>query len=248
MLVAPIASQAATSYAFSPGDLIKGSGPAVYYFGQDGRRYVFPNDKAYFTWYTDFSKVKTIPNNVLSTLPLGRSNVTYRPGKKMIKIQSDPRTYAVDQGGVLRLVTSEQLAQTLYGLNWKGQIDDIADAFFINYRIGNPIQTQQEYNPANVMTLTTTISQDKQFDETTATVTVGDQNVGYVPTTLTVKRGTNVTFTNNDIVAHKVIGATWESPSLEYGQSFTKKFDTVGSFEYHDNVKTSIVGTINIVN
>jgi hypothetical protein len=128
MLVAPVASQAATTTAFSPGDLIKGSGSTVYYFGPDGRRYVFPNDKTYFTWFSDFSKVKQVPDGVLGTIPLARQNITYRPGKKMVKITTDPRTYVVDQGGVLRHIGSEQLAETLYGLNWKNQIDDVPDA------------------------------------------------------------------------------------------------------------------------
>ena len=92
--------------SWNAGDLIKGSHSTVYYFGPDGFRYVFPNEKTYFTWYTDFSKVKTISDAHLSAIPLGHTNVTYRPGYKMLKIPSDPRTYVVDQGGVLRHVTT----------------------------------------------------------------------------------------------------------------------------------------------
>lgn len=29
--------------------------PAVYYVGDDGARYVFPNENIYFSWYPDFS-------------------------------------------------------------------------------------------------------------------------------------------------------------------------------------------------
>src|SRR3990167_11552322 len=90
------------SAVFSPGDLIKGqSTSSVYYYASNGKRYVFPNEKTYFTWYTDFSTVKTISDAQLGVIAIG-GNVTYRPGMKMLKITTDPRTYVVDQGGILR--------------------------------------------------------------------------------------------------------------------------------------------------
>lgn len=246
MLIAPLASSAAASGAFNVGDLIKGSGSTVYFFAPNGKRFVFPNDKTYFTWYTDFSHVKTITDGQLSTIPLG-GNVTYRPGYKMVKITTDPRVYVVDQGGVLRHIGSEQLANTLYGLNWKNRVDDIADAFFTNYRVGTEIQTVSDYTPANVMTGTTTISEDKQFDETKITVTIGTVNNGFVPSTMTVKAGTEITWTNADIVPHTVTGSGWASETLAPGQTYTHTFSTVGSFDYHCTIHPVMQGTVNVV-
>ena len=40
-----------------PGD-DQSSGAAVYYHAQDGKRYVFPNEKTYFTWYADLPESK----------------------------------------------------------------------------------------------------------------------------------------------------------------------------------------------
>lgn len=111
---------------------------AVYYCGDDGKRYVFPNDKTYYTWYENFSGVVTVTPEELASIPLG-GNVTYRPGVKMVKIQSDPRVYAVDRGGTLRWVASSDIAKGLYGVNWAKQVDDVSDAFFINYKMGDPI-------------------------------------------------------------------------------------------------------------
>ncbi len=246
MLAAPFASHAAITNAFSSGDLIKGSGSAVYYFAPNGKRYVFPNDKCYFSWYKDFSTVKQIPDRSLSAVPLG-GNVTYRPGVKMIKITTDPRVYAIDQGGVLRWVSTAQIAETLYGLSWKNQIDDLADAFFVNYHIGNPIQQSAEFNPGDVKTLTTTIAQDKQMDETQITITISDTLTGYVPETVTFKTGTTVTWTNRDTAVHTVTGNGWDSGDIAPGASFTHKFSSNGSFEYHDALHTSITGTVNVI-
>lgn len=247
MAFAPIASHAATTSIFTSGDLIKGSGDTVYYFGPDGHRYVFPNSKTYFTWYPDFSMVKTIPDGQLQTIPLGRSNVTYRPGKKMVKITTDPKTYVVDQGGFLRHVSSEQLAETLYGLSWKNQIDDVPDAYFTNYKVGTAIQTASDYSPANVMTQTTSISQDKQFDETKITITIGTASNGFVPTTVTVKKGTTVVWTNNDSQAHTVTGTGWGSGNLQYQGTYSHAFDTVGAFDYKCGIHPTMQGTINVV-
>lgn len=254
----PLAAGAATTSAFDSGDLIKGSGSTVYYFAANGKRFVFPNEKTYFTWYRDFSTVKQIPDGQLSTIPLG-GNVTYRPGRKMVKITTDPRVYVVDQGGFLRHVSSEQLAQTLYGISWKNNIDDVPDAFFTNYRQGTPIQTASDYNPDNVMTQTTRINQDKQFDETKVTVTIGSMNNGFVPTTLTIKRGTEVTWTNSDITDHQIRwtgGRTSQgnmmtqiggSGLLRPGATYTQRFDTVGAFDYACSIHPTMQGTINVV-
>lgn len=124
--------------ACQSGSLIKGTTAAVYYCGGDGKRYVFPNDRTYFTWYDDFDSVITINDTELANLPIG-GNVTYRPGGRMIKITTSPSVYAIETGGVLREVTSEETATRLYGADWSKLVDDIPDAFFTNYRIGAPI-------------------------------------------------------------------------------------------------------------
>jgi len=121
--------------------LIKGSAPAVYYCGANGKRYVFVNDKAYFSWYKDFLNVATITDAALALIPIG-GNVTYRPGARMVKIQSDPRVYVVARGGVLRAIPNEATAHALFGPQWNKMIDDIADSFFVNYTVGAPVPAQ----------------------------------------------------------------------------------------------------------
>lgn len=114
------------------------SNPAVYYCGADGKRYVFPNARVYGSWYSDFTGVLTISDEDMAAAMLG-GNVTYKPGVKMVKITTDPKVYAVDRGGMLRHVSTPELAAQLYGSTWAKQIDDVPDAFFINYKIGTPV-------------------------------------------------------------------------------------------------------------
>lgn len=230
------------------GDLIKGSSSAVYYFGSDGRRYVFPNDKTFFTWYPDFRQVKIIGNRELAALPLGRTNVTYRPGRKMVKLNHDSRVYVVDRGGILRHVTSEALAETFYGLNWQKDIDDLPDPFFTNYQEGPPVQTAAFYDPDHVLTLTTTIAQDKLLDLHELTITIGEQDVGFIPTTFTIRKGSIVRWINRSRTDHTLIGGQgWTSPLLAPGASYTRRFDEVGSFDYSSGTYRAMEGNINVI-
>lgn len=128
-----------TPSACTSNSLIKtASSSAIYYCGADAKRYVFPNDRVYFSWYTDFKSVVTLTDSELASVPLG-GLVTYRPGVKMVKIISLPNVYAVDRGGVLRWVKTPALAATLYGSTWNKKVDDIPDTFFTSYKIGEDI-------------------------------------------------------------------------------------------------------------
>lgn len=130
VVVAPNAGATA-----SAGDLIKMSGlSSVYYLAADGKRYVFPNESTYFSWYGDFSSVVTIPQSELESYPLGK-NVTMRAGAKLVKITTDPKVYAVEPNGNLKWVPSETVASTLYGSTWAKRVVDVPDAFFTNYTV-----------------------------------------------------------------------------------------------------------------
>lgn len=167
LLAAPMALFAASS-----GDLIKlqcaaGAGVndpcrAVYYLGADGKRYVFPNEKTYKTWYADFSGVMTVSSTEMSSYAIG-GNVTYRPGVKLVKITTDPKVYAVAGNGTLRWVTTAAIAQALYGTDWAKMVEDVADSFFVNYTVGSDIADAANYDKAAEMADSTTINADKNL-------------------------------------------------------------------------------------
>jgi hypothetical protein len=121
------------------GDLIKASGPAVYYFFNN-KRYVFPNETTYRSWFADFSGIRSISDSELSAIMIG-GNITIRPGTNLIKITTDPKVYAVTRGGVLRWVESESVANALYGSNWARRVVDVPDQLFVNYSVGSSVST-----------------------------------------------------------------------------------------------------------
>ena len=146
--------------SLTSGDLIKtATNSAVYYYGANGKRYVFPNEKTYKTWYANFLSVKTITASEMAEIQIG-GNVTYRPGVKMIKIQSDPKVYAISKGGTLRWIQTEALATALYGTDWNKKIDDLSDAFFINYKVGTTITASTDYSATTETTAATSINVD----------------------------------------------------------------------------------------
>jgi len=148
VIVAPDAGATA-----SAGDLIKMNGlSSVYYLGADSKRYVFPNEQTYFSWYNDFSGVVTIPQSELESYSLG-ANVTIRPGTKLVKITTDPKVYAVESDGSLVWVPDEATALALYGSDWASRVVDVPDAFFTNYTVSTSQVSASAYPEGSLIKL-----------------------------------------------------------------------------------------------
>jgi len=225
------------------GDLVRGETfPAVYYYGVDGFRYVFPNDKTYFTWYDNFDDVRWISDEDLTKVQIG-GNVTYRPGLRMVKINSDPKTYAVDMDGELRHVTSETVATDLYGSEWNTMIDDVPDSFFGNYFYGDPINAAGDYDKEQVMNDSPDINTDKGLVEPEE-VSIYDGD--YAPSAITIDAGSNVRFTNIGTDNHTVTAddLTWGSGTMAPEVSYIKKFEDAGNYYYFDSYHPDMTGVI----
>ncbi|MFC1702923.1 fibronectin type III domain-containing protein [Patescibacteria group bacterium] len=136
----------AQSNELPPGQLIKAhSSDTVYYIDSDLRRYVFPNARIFNSWYESFGEVIEVTDDEISGYQLG-GNVLYKPGKRLVKLMTDPKVYAVDDGGTLRWVKSEKAARALYGNDWNQFVDDLSDAFFANYTIGEDIDGPENFD------------------------------------------------------------------------------------------------------
>lgn len=147
MLMGAGTAQASSFSAFSAGDLIKlPNVSTVYYYGFDGKRHAFPNEPIYFSWYTNFDGIKIVTPSELASLTLGR-NIVVRPGTNLIKLQSDPKVYAVEPYGVLRHIQSESDAIKLYGAEWAKRVIDLNVAFFPDYAIREAIQRNPTVYP-----------------------------------------------------------------------------------------------------
>ena len=129
--------------AASPGDLIMCDySKTVYYIGEDNKRYTFPNDKIFFTWYPDFDAIEHVTCDELQTHTLG-GVVKYRPGMRLVKMPSVPVVYAVSPNGVLRPIKDEDQAKKLYGNAWTNQVDDLSEAFFPQYSVTTELNEEE---------------------------------------------------------------------------------------------------------
>jgi plastocyanin len=234
-------AQAATTV--NSGDLVRGTSfSAVYYVGADGFRYVFPNDKAYFTWYSNFNTVKTISDAELAKIQIG-GNVTYKPGVRMVKINTDPKTYAIDENSTLRHVTSEAVAIALYGADWNKKIDDIADGFFSNYTIGEAIEDTGDYNVTTAMENASSINNDRNL---VAPKVINIGTDGFSPLDVTISEGQVVKFINNTSAPHSVTADdfSWGSGTMNNGETFTKRFTEEGIYSFYDGYDSANSGAI----
>lgn len=153
VLVASALAPSIASAAAQPGSLIRGSGEAVYWYATNGRRYVFPNPRTFYTWFTpyDLANIDWISDSELAAISIG-GNVSYRPGSRLIKITTDPKVYAVDTFGRIRWIESESVAIALYGSRWHTLVDDVPDAFFATYTVGASISSPVDFRPTASLT------------------------------------------------------------------------------------------------
>ncbi|MEK7451894.1 MAG: hypothetical protein AAB664_01000 [Patescibacteria group bacterium] len=231
--------------ALQSGDLIRGeTNSSVYYFGADGMRYVFPNEKIFFTWEKDFKNVKWISDAHLSRLQIG-GNVTYRPGSKLIRFEGDPRVYAISKNGTLRAIRSEAIAQELYGKKWSMELDTLPPNLFRNYSLGDKINLASQYSKDAEQKEIRSIQEDKSLFAPTI-VHIGDQ--GYLDPTIYIKSGRAVRFQNNGTIPHSATewNHIWGSGTLHPEESFTKYFFQKGTWSYYSmyDEKSNVSGAI----
>lgn len=69
-------------------------------------------------------------------------------------------------------------------------------------------------------------------------------NFAYDPETITVPRGTTVTWTNNDPTAHTVTGNGFDSGSIGTGETYSHTFNDAGTFAYGCTFHPNMHGTV----
>lgn len=215
------------------GDLIRGQTyNAVYYYGADGLRYVFPNDKTYFTWYSNFNTIKWLSDADLAKIQIG-GNVTYKPGVKLLKINSDPKVYAVGIGGTLRQIGSEAVAKSLYGNDWNKKVDDLSDGFFANYKKGGLIELSSQFSVNSEQKEAVDINMDKRLKPPTV---ISIEQKGYNPPTVTIPVGTAMRWVNNADINQSASewDGLWGSGTLKPAETFTRYFGPeTGTWTYY---------------
>lgn len=83
-----------------------------------------------------------------------------------------------------------------------------------------------------------------------ATDKVTIANFAFSPANITVKKGTTVTWTNQDSIAHTVTESDSQngpaSSDLAKGKSYSFTYSTLGTFKYHCTIHPDMVGTVTV--
>lgn len=142
------------------GDLIKAdTDRPVYFFGSDGKRYVFPTSIELDSWYAPLDsmsvpihnsgnivcgKVLELTEAELASIPIGSQIVTKRPGAYITGITSSNQRFVVDTHRTLRLA-SPQVLEGIYPGTVADRTYLTGDAFFVSYQMGADIQTADDF-------------------------------------------------------------------------------------------------------
>lgn len=118
---------------------------AVYYYGEDGKRHVFPSEAVYFTWYNDFDDVVEVSHDFMSSLTIGK-NATFRPGSVLVRFDTASSIYAIEKKNTLRRYTTTGLIESDYGDDYEDVLISVSDSLFGNYSIGSVIDSTGDFD------------------------------------------------------------------------------------------------------
>jgi plastocyanin len=93
-------------------------------------------------------------------------------------------------------------------------------------------------------------SSSNKSSNATATNQVNIKSFAFTPANITVKKGTTVTWTNNDSVAHTVTESDSQngpkSANIDPGKTFVFTFDNPGTYHYMCSIHTEMTGTVTV--
>ncbi len=103
-------------------------------------------------------------------------------------------------------------------------------------------KTTPQPTPAQSPAVAPAITTATTSPEATATVEI--KGFAFNPDTLTIQKGTTVTWTNKDSAPHTVTGDTFGSETLSQGQAFGYTFNEAGTFEYQCHIHPGMRGKV----
>jgi amicyanin len=105
-------------------------------------------------------------------------------------------------------------------------------------------------NPVNPNSTAASASTTRSpLSSSDAAYTVTLKNFAFQPSTLTVEKGTTVTWVNDDSVGHTVTSNDGKFPSsgtLNQGDTYQVQFNAPGSYDYHCAPHPFMTGKINV--
>ncbi len=119
---------------------------------------------------------------------------------------------------------------------------------YANKKNADKNQSSNSSSTSNMANMPDNSSSSSSSQNTQATNKVTISNFAFSPSAITVKKGTTVTWTNQDSVAHNVNETDGKdgpkSNDLNTGQSYSFTFNTAGTFNYHCSIHPDMIGKV----
>lgn len=126
---------------------------SIYYLDENFVRHPFWDANSFFTYADSFNEVVWVTDATLSTMTLGTPMLP-NPGVVLVKIQSNPKVFAIDGDNVLRWVPDEATALSLYGSDWSNYVIDLEPTAFARYSIGEDMDQNESVSTNEMKTRT----------------------------------------------------------------------------------------------
>lgn len=111
-------------------------------------------------------------------------------------------------------------------------------------------QSGSTSTPANNAGMDHNNTQQSGTPSDVSTNQVAIENFTFTPASITIKKGTSVTWTNKDATQHSVIGDTGNGPSgglLAQGKTYSFTFNEAGTFSYHCGPHPNMTGKVTVI-
>lgn len=79
-----------------------------------------------------------------------------------------------------------------------------------------------------------------------ATVDVEMRDFLYIPAEITIREADTIVWKNVDVEAHTITSGDWDSGVIEPGQSYSKKFDSAGTYDLRCVFHPTMVCRVNV--
>jgi hypothetical protein len=132
-----------TGRVITEGSVLSGQDGKYYYYGYDGRLHMFPDERVFYSWYTQGVSTTPVSRTKIEQYKQG-SSVCVRPGTYLLKFSGSKQVYIPESGCVLRPIRSTVEAVVLYGNTWNKRVIELASGFMDSYTIEYERVTQED--------------------------------------------------------------------------------------------------------
>ncbi len=159
-----------------------------------------------------------------------------------VNVQALQTCLRAARGGSSSSVSSSRSSSSIGGMN-SSRSSSLVSSSASSLSMSRSSMSSVSSAPAS----STSSSVSSSSQSSLASVTIS--NVAFTPSTLTVKKGTTVRWTNNDTAKHTVTRDSVPgpfSPALKQGESYSYTFTKVGTFPYHCFFHDHMTGSVTV--